>query len=134
MRSAGKVVVAAVSATAMFSFATPADAALVPIPPLSHPCASNAPSSPTIAYCHTVVRGEWLWKIARRDIQDRGLPASPILVKARADYLYGLNRAAIGSNPNRLRVGMELVVATVAKCPPPTPPDLPPGTPLVCTT
>jgi hypothetical protein len=62
---------------------------------------------------HVVRRGEWLWSIARAELVARLVNASPTAVRRYADLLYARNRAAIGPNASRLRVGTVLVLSTV---------------------
>lgn len=69
------------------------------------PCVGCGPSS------HVVQRGEWLWKIARADLAQRGIySGNQAYVRARANAIYRANRALIGRNPNRIRPGMVLVL------------------------
>ena len=71
----------------------------------SAPCAGCGPTS------HVVQPGEWLWKIARNDLAQRGINAGDLsFVRDRANAIYARNRALIGSNPNRIRPGMRLVL------------------------
>jgi nucleoid-associated protein YgaU len=68
------------------------------------------PPSPPGEQTHAVVRGEWLWKIARAELRARGPAPSRKAVARAARTIYAANRAAIGRNPNRLRPGTVLVI------------------------
>ena len=69
------------------------------------PCVGCGPSS------HVVQRGEWLWKIARADLAQRGINSGELsFVRSRANAIYNRNRALIGPNPNLIRPGMRLVL------------------------
>ena len=60
---------------------------------------------------YQVQRGDWLWKIARKNLAAHGLGTSDNrVVKRHADAIYAGNRAVIGRNPSRLRPGMQLVL------------------------
>ena len=62
---------------------------------------------------HVVVRGEWLWQIARTELTVQGptfARPSDTAVDRAARRLHQVNRRAIGSDPDRLRPGTRLVV------------------------
>lgn len=72
---------------------------------ITPPCVGCGPE------VHVVQSGEWLWKIARADLAQRGINSGELsFVRSRANAIYAANRDVIGSNPNRLRPGMRLVL------------------------
>ena len=59
---------------------------------------------------HVVVRGEWLWRIARTELSTQSTAApSAAAVERAVRLLHRANRRVIGSDPDQLRVGTRLV-------------------------
>jgi hypothetical protein len=99
--------------------APPAGALSIALPTGTFFCAGDGvPQQPVQWLCHTVQPGEWLWKIAR---DETFAPVTPDRVARAARFIYSLNRARIGPNPNALRPGMTLLVGfyVAPSCPPP---------------
>lgn len=62
---------------------------------------------------HVVLRGEWLWQIARTELSVQAPTStqpSNAAVDRAARRIYQHNRRAIGADPDRLRPGVRLVV------------------------
>ncbi len=62
---------------------------------------------------HVVVRGEWLWQIARTELTVQGTTfagPSDAAVDRAARRIYRLNQRVIGADPDRLRPGVRLVI------------------------
>ena len=60
---------------------------------------------------HVVVRGDWLWRIARAELTAQSVTApSATAVERAARLLHRANRRVIGPDPDRLQVGTRLVV------------------------
>lgn len=92
------------------------------------------------ATIHVVQRGDWLWKIAREQLRQRG-PGSfsqdslsqvtpeptALEVRAQAEVIYQDNRDVIGRNRNRLRPGQRLRLRPMATLIPQGPCTPPPG-------
>jgi nucleoid-associated protein YgaU len=57
--------------------------------------------------CHVVVRGEWLWKIARARLNSFNAGPRPARseIAGLVRVIYDVNRDVIGPNPNALRIG-----------------------------
>ena len=102
---AGVVVAVAATVALVVGSAAPASAASVVIdePPVraAGPCEGGGDRQ-----CHTVVAGDWLWKLGREVCGAR----HAVTAAAAARVLYAANRDAIGGNANRLRPGTTLVV------------------------
>ena len=63
---------------------------------------------------HFVSRGEWLWKIARAEMVRQGASSRDVpAVRRYVAKIYLVNRAVIGHNPNRLRIGARLILPSV---------------------
>ena len=74
---------------------------------------------PNDSYCadknYQVQRGDWLWKIARKNLVAHGFGTKDLrVVRSHANAIYAKNRAVIGSNPSRIRPGMRLVLPSPA--------------------
>lgn len=72
--------------------------------------------SGTITECvrtYTVRRGDWLWKVARATLRERGVRPTSAAVKTEAARVYEANASTIGTNPNRLLVGQKLRVVAI---------------------
>ena len=72
---------------------------------LDGPCPARKTASSIV-----VRRGDWLWKVARDALDARRLPSTSRTVHLYADRLYDANRAVIGPDQNRLRVGTILLL------------------------
>lgn len=76
---------------------------------------------PRDPYCaavtHEVRQGEWLWKIARTTLAQRGKPTAAPNVRKIAEMIYADNRRSIGANKNRLRVGQRLTIRATQSWP-----------------
>ncbi len=76
---------------------------------------------PQDAFCasetHQVERGEWLWKIARTTLAERGKSTATPNVRKIAEMIYADNRRVIGPHKNRLRVGQRLTIRATQNWP-----------------
>jgi hypothetical protein len=74
---------------------------------LDDPCRAPVPLA---RRTHTVVEGEWLWRIARGVFAAEGADPTPGALQRYVAALHSVNHEVIGPDPDLLRPGMVLVI------------------------